>query len=239
MRCTSPRVRSFHVGVALVLAAIIGCKSRAATDPEPVPRPSPVERAATDPELVPQPSPIEQPPLPPLVPVVDCEGPPVFSSAHSTELRVSACSLRIEAGGINRKDLALAYWNRGVAYEHALKFNESISDFTEAIRLQPADASAFISRAGVRWERWAHMRNLNEPTRLEDLDLAIADLNKAIRLAAYENSVDRHRVDYRALALCNRSHIYSLKGDERQADADRREANRDHDHDDQRLKPCP
>jgi tetratricopeptide (TPR) repeat protein len=47
---------------------------------------------------------------------------------------------------------ARAYDNRGSAYDDQLKFDKAISDYNEAIRLDPSDAAAYDNR-GVAYSR--------------------------------------------------------------------------------------
>src|SRR5215813_10791196 len=95
---------------------------------------------------------------------------------------------------------ALAFANRGVAYERKGDMDRAIADFNEAIRLDPNYALAFFSR-GIAYARKG------------DNDRAIADFNEAIRLDPKN-----------ALAFANRGIAYGKKGDNDRAITDYSEA---------------
>src|SRR5215471_16322385 len=95
---------------------------------------------------------------------------------------------------------ALAFTNRGVAYERKGDMDRAIADFSEAIRLDPNYALASSDR-GIAYARKG------------DNDRAIADFNEAIRL-------DPKHV----LAFANRGIAYGKKGDTDRAIADYNEA---------------
>src|SRR5215813_1639235 len=129
---------------------------------------------------------------------------------------------------------ALAFTNRGVAYERKGDMDRAIADFSEAIRLDPNYALASSDR-GIAYARKG------------DNDRAIADFNEAIRLdpknvLAFTNrgiaygkkgDTDRAIADYNeairldpknALAFANRGTAYGKKGDNDRAIADFNEA---------------
>jgi tetratricopeptide (TPR) repeat protein len=66
-------------------------------------------------------------------------------------------------------DLAMAYYNRGIAYYRPGQYQRAIEDYNEAIRLQPDYASAYVNRGHA-------YKNLGQYQR------AIEDFNNAIRL---------------------------------------------------------
>src|SRR5215475_11361992 len=129
---------------------------------------------------------------------------------------------------------ALAFANRGVAYERKGDMDRAIADFSEAIRLDPNYALASSNR-GIAYARKG------------DNDRAIADFNEAIRLdpknvPAFANrgiaygkkgDTDRAIADYNeairldpknALAFANRGIAFGKKGDNDRAIADFNEA---------------
>src|SRR5215467_10136509 len=95
---------------------------------------------------------------------------------------------------------ALAFTNRGVAYERKGDMDRAIADFSEAIRLDPNYALASSNR-GIAYGKKG------------DNDRAIADFNEAIRLDPKN-----------ALAFANRGIAYGKKGDNDRAIADYSEA---------------
>jgi tetratricopeptide (TPR) repeat protein len=129
---------------------------------------------------------------------------------------------------------ALAFTNRGVAYERKGDMDRAIADYSEAIRLDPNYALASSNR-GIAYARKG------------DNDRAIADFNEAIRLdpknvLAFANrgiafgkkgDTDRAIADYNeairldpknALAFANRGIAFGKKGDNDRAIADFNEA---------------
>ena len=64
---------------------------------------------------------------------------------------------------------ALVHYNRGIDWYAKKELDKAISEYDEAIRLDPDSASAYCCRAPVWFEK-------------KDLDKAIADFNEAIRL---------------------------------------------------------
>src|SRR5262249_12820463 len=88
------------------------------------------------------------------------------------------------------------YTRRGLAAAQRRNYAQAVSDFTEAIRLNPKDALAYAYRGA------AHV-NRNEP------DKAIRDCNEALQLDANL-----------ALAYSNRGAAYRHKGDYERALSD-------------------
>ena len=65
--------------------------------------------------------------------------------------------------------LALAHYNRGIAYHDLRQYQRAIQDYDEAIRLNPQDAEAYNNRGFAYFSLGQHQR-------------AIQDLDEAIRL---------------------------------------------------------
>ena len=115
--------------------------------------------------------------------------------------RIRGCTSVIERGKReSRKNRAIAYSNRGVAYWKKSEYDRAIADYTEAIALDPNDAIAYSNR-GVAYKKKG------------EVDRAIADHTTAIALDP----------DY-AIAYFNRGVAYRKKGDKEQAIADFRTA---------------
>jgi tetratricopeptide (TPR) repeat protein len=107
---------------------------------------------------------------------------------------------------IDAFDEAFEYWWRGEEYYSDEDYDQSIANYTEAIRLEPDYVKAYMSRGTAYEEK-------------EDYDRAIADYTQAIRLDpnyaygyvywlrgnAYQNKRDYDRAIadyYRALSDC-------------------------------------
>src|SRR5688500_14113025 len=62
---------------------------------------------------------------------------------------IQACTAIIEAGQEKDVDLASAYYNRGIAHDDKKAYDLAIADYSEAIRLDPSDASHFYNRGNT------------------------------------------------------------------------------------------
>ena len=82
-------------------------------------------------------------------------------------LRIGACAVEIVSGKWTGKNLAPAYFNRGVAYLKLGKYARAIEDFDRAVKLDPEFALAYSNRGGVYIELGKYTRAI------EDLDQAI------------------------------------------------------------------
>lgn len=86
------------------------------------------------------------------------------------DLRISGCGAIIRAGGESMTSLAIAYNNRGIAYNGKRNYDMAIDDYTKVIGLAPDNGDAYINRA------WAyHLKG--------DDAKALPDANKAVALA--------------------------------------------------------
>ncbi len=126
--------------------------------------------------------------------------------------KVDACSRAIDAGIWQGRELAPLYLNRGQAYLDRWDFNLALSDFNQAIRLDPNLAAAYDGR-GLFYKFYPDraIADYDEAIRLDpnsakayidrsaayrakgDNDLAIADLDMAIRLAPDSATAYRSR----------------------------------------------
>jgi lipoprotein NlpI len=122
------------------------------------------------------------------------------NNAYSPDLAISGCTAFIHSGRENRKNLAAAFNNRGIAYDDKKDFDRALADYNEAIRLNPKDAHAFNNR-GVAYDN------------KKEYDRAIADYDAAIRLNSKL-----------AAAFNNRGNAYRAKKDYDRAIADYNEA---------------
>jgi tetratricopeptide (TPR) repeat protein len=59
---------------------------------------------------------------------------------------IRACTNIIAVGGQSRDNLAIAYRNRGIAYEKASDYDRAIADYNKAIELNPQFAETYVDR---------------------------------------------------------------------------------------------
>jgi len=84
--------------------------------------------------------------------------------------QIRGCTQVIERGKKeSRKNRAIAYFNRGVAYRKKGEVDRAIADYTEAIALDPNDAIAYSNR-GVAYKKKG------------DKEQAIADFRTALEI---------------------------------------------------------
>jgi tetratricopeptide (TPR) repeat protein len=110
-----------------------------------------------------------------------------------------AVDLLRKATALDRKyaaNLAAVYQQRGYAAATNQQFQDAISDYGEAIKINPEDARIYEQRAAVEMK-------------LNDTDKALADYSEAIKLKPNE-------VRY----YLYRSYIYEVKGDIKNSMAD-------------------
>lgn len=89
---------------------------------------------------------------------------------NSTDVEtIAGCTLVILSGRESQRNLASAYFNRGIAYKNKGDFDRAIADFTQAIQLNPKDAKPHVNRGNAYSDKG-------------DFDHAIADYNEAIQL---------------------------------------------------------
>src|SRR6478609_7505460 len=60
--------------------------------------------------------------------------------------QIERCSELIDSGAESRQNLAIAYYNRGIAYENLDNYAKAIADYSEALALDPEDADALLYR---------------------------------------------------------------------------------------------
>src|SRR2546429_9233328 len=67
-------------------------------------------------------------------------------SGATLEQQVSGCTALIESGNYTGKNLAIVFYDRGIAYYAKKDYESAIADYTAAIRLDPNYALAFNNR---------------------------------------------------------------------------------------------
>ena len=122
--------------------------------------------------------------------IADCN-----QSANSDK-QISGCTQLLKSRHLGRKELALVYNHRAMAYYRKKQFKRAISDFTKAVRLRPRDLIVRLNR-GVVFERMGQYGR------------AIANYSIAI-----EQDPEF------SLAYFNRANVFEAKGDLNAAIAD-------------------
>jgi tetratricopeptide (TPR) repeat protein len=91
-----------------------------------------------------------------------CEG-------SDPDLSINGCTLVLQSGQEAEANLAIAFFNRAIAYANKQDYDRAIEDYGEAIRLNPNNAGAFNNRG------FAYANK-------QDYDRAIEDYGQAIQL---------------------------------------------------------
>jgi tetratricopeptide (TPR) repeat protein len=110
-----------------------------------------------------------------------------YGNDSTDDQTIAGCTRVIQSGRENQRDLASAYFNRGLAYGHKGDFDRAIRDFDEAIKINPNYVEALYCR-GLTYSNkglW---------------DRAIQDYDEAIKL----------NPDY-VKAISNRGNAYLAK----------------------------
>ena len=104
---------------------------------------------------------------------------------HNPDIGIAGCTAIIGSGQETTKNLAVAFYNRGAAYDAKGDYDRAIQDYDQAIRLNPDDADAFNDRCFAR------------ATAGKQLEIALADCNQALRLQpGYEATLDSRGLVY-------------------------------------------
>jgi tetratricopeptide (TPR) repeat protein len=61
--------------------------------------------------------------------------------------QIKSCTALIESGADAKENVAIAFYNRALAYENKEDYERAIADYSEAIRLNPNDADAYFYRS--------------------------------------------------------------------------------------------
>ena len=112
------------------------------------------------------------------------------------EAAITACTHIIDAKTGTPRELAIIYVRRGNAYNAKRNYDQAITDYSAAIKLDPKDKDAYVDRGDAYQAQGDH-------------DKAIADENEAIRLDPKYKS-----------AYVDRGNAFQSKGDYDKAIAD-------------------
>ena len=106
---------------------------------------------------------------------------------------IKGCTQLIKAGNANNDALAIAFFNRGNAFDDNGDHDGAIADYTQSIKLKADDPNVFLNRG------LSYMAK-------QDFDSALADFNQAVQL---KPKFPR--------AIYNQGRAYEGKGDLKQA----------------------
>jgi len=120
-----------------------------------------------------------------------CGGP-----AADAASAIKVCTRLIERGGLERPDLAKAYYARGTEWAGLGNHDRAIADFTTAVELDPKLSAAYVNRALSRSDKG-------------ESDLALADYEAALKLSPND-----------ARAHAGRAFEWAMKGEYKRAAAD-------------------
>jgi tetratricopeptide (TPR) repeat protein len=115
----------------------------------------------------------------------------------SDDLKIGSCTNVIQSGKESPQDLAVAFYNRGVAYFAKNDLEKSIADYDQSIRLAPELPPAYNNRGFI------YLVQKNHAQAIQDFDEAIKRNGKYVvafinRGQAYyrSNQIDRAIEDY-------------------------------------------
>ena len=112
--------------------------------------------------------------------------------APSPQAEIAACTRLLKTWRTTKAIRADAYFNRGVAYDNLKQYRQAISDYDQAIRINPRHANAYNNRG-------------NAYHGLKQYHRAIRDYDQAIRLNP------RHAKAYYNRGLTYQHHLKSRR----------------------------
>ncbi len=110
---------------------------------------------------------------------------------HSDRDALNICDKAIENGFLSKKDAAATYVNRGIVRSSRGDLEGAVTDYNNALRINPTLGEAFANRGTVYIRKEQYTTALNELDRALSLDLeqpAMVYFNRAI---VYENIGDK------------------------------------------------
>ncbi len=124
--------------------------------------------------------------------IADC------NQTDNPERAIRACSIYLEDRTATPQNLAVAHVNRAVAYSLRRGFDQALSDYGAAIRLDPENPLAYYNRGNLHFDRGEHAKAIADYTSAIERDpsFALAYLNRGL---AHERTGrnDAAAADYR------------------------------------------
>lgn len=112
---------------------------------------------------------------------------------HSAESQIKGCTSIVNAPRVSSGGLAIAFNNRGLAYERMGKHRRAILDYDQAVALSPSDPRFLNNRCYAR-------------TIIDDLSRALEDCDAALRLRPNDPTIlDSRGFTYLKLGLLGRA----------------------------------
>jgi tetratricopeptide (TPR) repeat protein len=155
-----------------------------------------------------------------------------LSRAHdySYDIVIQSCTDLISAGQETRRDTAVAFNNRGVAYYMKRELDHAIEDFSQAIALDPNYSEPHEGRASAYFDKGDYDRALNDQNEAIKLDpgnvMALSNICDALLVVGQSqvalancNEALRQQSDD-AVALLHRGNAYLRLGEWDRAIAD-------------------
>jgi tetratricopeptide (TPR) repeat protein len=147
----------------------------------------------------------------------DCKSP-------DSERAVKGCSALIKAGTETKKNLAVAYTNRGNAFSKNGEYGQAIADYDKAIELNPKSVEAYDGRGASYSSSGEYERAISDFDKVIALKPKVADTYRSRGFAyAGKGDYDRAIVDYdKAISLDPKSVLshygrglaFAAKGDD-------------------------
>jgi tetratricopeptide (TPR) repeat protein len=98
-------------------------------------------------------------------------------SPGAEDARIAACTRAI---GVSSASLVAMLGHRGIAWAGKGAYDQAITDFSEALRIDPRDALSYLNRGLARAQK-------------RDYDRAIADFDEALRLDPQNANARKNR----------------------------------------------
>lgn len=130
-------------------------------------------------------------------PIADC------NQFTEPQRQIKGCTTFIRRGGLDTDALSSAYINRGIAHGQLGKITQAVSDFSEAIRLDPKSALAHYNRGNAYFD----LKKLAEAA--ADFDATVS-LDPGFALAFYNRGLIHEKRGDKELAIADFSHALSL-----------------------------